>query len=208
MKEIIKEQELETVFEKGIGLENEFCEYLKTDLSWEKARVRSQMASKFNMRGTNVDVIAERIDIRGNKLKKIGILYAIFFILLIVIALFEEDSELQLLLLCFGLIFEVGGAFAFIYSVNLNKENAWVECKNLKTKVNISQVQKTVDEYKHYKESGNNEYKFVEYSKSSKFLYVYSCFKSNIVVISVLILKNSSKYTIFAFVFNPSRYFS
>lgn len=162
MKKTIKEQELETVFEKGIGLEKEFCEYLKTDLSWDKARVRSQMASKFNMRGTNVDVIAERIDIRGNKLKKIGIVYAIFFILLIVIALFEEDSELQLFLFCFGLIFEVVGAFAFIYSINLNKENAWVECKNLKTKVNISQVQKTIDEQKHYKESGNKEYKFVE----------------------------------------------
>lgn len=163
MKESIENSEsIETIFEKGIGLEKEFCEYLKTDLGWEKARIRSQMASKFNMRGTNVDVIAERIDARGNKLKKLGIVYAIFFILLMIVSFFEEDSELQLFLLCFGLIFEIGGVFAFIYSINLNKENAWVECKNLKTKVNISQVQKTIDEYKHYKESGNKEYKFVE----------------------------------------------
>ena len=99
MKETIKEQELETVFEKGIGLEKEFCEYLKTDLGWEKARVRSQMASKFNMRGTNVDVIAERLDDRGRKLDIISKLYGIICFLFIIYGIYlsiqgSEDANI------------------------------------------------------------------------------------------------------------------
>ncbi len=50
MKESIENLESdEIIFEKGIGLEKEFCEYLKTNLGWEKARIRSQVKSKFNI---------------------------------------------------------------------------------------------------------------------------------------------------------------
>ena len=164
MKETIKEKELETVFERGIGLENEFCEYLKTDLSWEKARTRSQMASKFNMRGTNVDVVAERLDDRGRRLKLVSNFYFIICVITILIGLYLiiSDNENGVFIMLFGFFVFLAGLFSLNLSEKLNKENAWVECKNLKTKVNISQVQKTVDEYKHYNQSGNKEYKFVE----------------------------------------------
>lgn len=160
MKETI--ENTQKSFDKGLELEKEFCEYLKTDLGWEKARIRSQMASKYNMRGTNVDVIAERIDERGNKLKKLGAFYIVFFLILVFVAIMTDDNETQNWLLIMAVIFELVGAFAFYYSVSLNKENAWVECKNLKTKVSISQVQKAIDEFNHYKQSNNKEYKFTE----------------------------------------------
>lgn len=165
MKESIENLESsETIFEKGIGLEKEFCEYLKTNLGWEKARIRSQMASKFNMRGTNVDVIAERIDARGRRLKLVSDFYFIICFITILIALYLiiSDSENGVFILLFGFFIFLAGLFSLNLSEKLNKENAWIECKNLKTKVNISQVQKTINEYKHYKESGNKEYKFVE----------------------------------------------
>ncbi|WP_269225344.1 hypothetical protein [Flavobacterium eburneipallidum] len=164
MEEKLKEQESETIFEKGIGLEKEFCEYLKSDLGWEKARIRSQMASKFNMRGTNVDVIAERLDNRGERLKKLGNFYMIICILTCLIGLFlviNNNSD-GMYIIFFGTFVLIIGIISFKLSENLNKENAWVECKNLKTKVNISQVQKTIDEINHYKASENKEYKFVE----------------------------------------------
>jgi hypothetical protein len=163
MKESIENLELsETIFEKGIGLEKEFCEYLKTDLGWEKARVRSQMASKFNMRGTNVDVIAERLDDRGRKLKLISKFYFAICILSLLIGLYLINDDSGLTIFLFGVFVFIVGFVSFNLGEKLNKENAWVECKNLKTKVNISQVQKTIDEYKHYKDSGNDEYKFVK----------------------------------------------
>jgi len=165
MKESIENLELsETIFEKGIELEKEFCEYLKTDLGWEKARVRSQMASKFNMRGTNVDIITQRLDDRGRRLKLVSnfyfILSAIAFLLGIYLTI--DDDSIGMIIMLVGVFIFLGAIFSLNLSEKLNKENAWVECKNLKTKVNISQVQKTIDEYNHYKESGNNEYKFVE----------------------------------------------
>jgi hypothetical protein len=165
MKDNIENLELnENVFEKGIELEKEFCEYLKTDLGWEKARTRSQMASKFNMRGTNVDVIAERLDDRGRRLKLVSNFYFIicFVTILIGIYLITNYNENGVFIMLFGFFVFLAGLFSLKLSEKLNKENAWVECKNLKTKANISQVQKTINEYKHYKESGNKEYKFKE----------------------------------------------
>lgn len=155
----------ETIFEKGIGLEKEFAEYLKSDLGWEKARIRSQMASKFNMRGTNVDVIAERINkIESDRFNLISLGYFLVFIVFFIygLSITETDFVISLVILVFSIAFFSFGLIFRKTAINKIREHAWVECKNLKTKVNISQVQKTIDELKHYKETENREYKFVE----------------------------------------------
>jgi hypothetical protein len=160
MEEII--EKTETTFEKGIGLEKEFATFLKTDLGWEKTRTRSQMASVFNARGTNVDIIAERIDKRGKILANLGKLYIVVCALFIIIGIYiaTDDSEVGLALIVFGIFLEICGFVALHYSNKLNVENAWVECKNTKVKTTISQVQKTIDEVAHYNATSNKEYKF------------------------------------------------
>ncbi len=144
MKKTIKGQELETVFEKGIGLENEFCEYLKTDLGWDKARVRSQMASKYNMRGTNVDVIGQRLNNKKKKwLMLVSFIYGTFFIFLLSYAyiLIDIDKFKAFVFIILGFTIAYF-SYSFLQMAKTNiTEYAWVECKNLKGKATIKQLQ-------------------------------------------------------------------
>ena len=124
MKESIENLESsETIFEKGIGLEKEFCEYLKTNLGWEKARIRSQMASKFNMRGTNVDIITQRLDDRGRRLKLVSnfyfILSAIAFLLGIYLTI--DDDSIGMIIMLVGVFIFLGALFSLNLSEKLNK---------------------------------------------------------------------------------------
>ena len=61
-----------------------------------------------------------------------------------------------------GVFLELAGIIALHYSDKYHKENAWVECKNLKTKVDKDKIRKMIDEYNDYVNSGDKKYK-IEY---------------------------------------------
>lgn len=144
MEEKANVQEKISSFKKGIELEQEFCEYLKTNLGWEKARIRSQMSSKYNMRGTNVDVIAQRLNQKKKKwLILASFIYCAFFIYLIyfgfkIIELYEFKAYLILILAV------IIGYYSYLF-FKMTKTNiteyGWVECKNLKEKATIKHLQ-------------------------------------------------------------------
>lgn len=160
MSEIIDDvNEVETTtFAKGLNLEKEFCEFLKTDLGWTDARIRAQMSAANNMRGTQVDVLAERLNEKGQFAKKLAYIYIPIFLFTFILGITINSDALMIM----GLLFELAGGIALILSITLNKEHAWIECKNRKTKTDIRQMQLTISQVDEYKKSGNKKYKFTE----------------------------------------------
>lgn len=153
----IEQVEEKTSYQKGIDLEMRFCKYLKTEMGFKNARIRAQMKSRMNNRGSNVDIIAERQDHRGKRLYNLGIVYLLLCALVLLYGLFEDETALWL-----GFFLEVLGFVALVISRRYTVEHVWVECKNQKNKVSYSQMQKTIHEYDEYKASNDREFNFVE----------------------------------------------
>jgi len=162
------EEEEETTFDKGRNLENEFSLFMRHELGWKKTRVGAHMAGKLNRKGTSIDVIGERPDERGRRLHNLSLIYLLVGFMLLAIGSMDVFLELDLfgdfyiseIFILLAVIFIFGALFTILVSVKLSKENAWVECKNLKGKVNINQIDKSIRELKDYKASGDKEYKF------------------------------------------------
>ncbi len=161
--EIVVDNEEETTYDKGKKLENEFCVFMKKELNWTKARVGAHMTGNLNAKGTSIDVLGERLDERGKKFKNVALFVLIFSLLMLVygfIWLINDWDNNGIGFMIFSLMLMLGG-FVFIgQSEKYNKENAWVECKNLKGKVNINQIDKSIRELNDYRNSGNKDYKF------------------------------------------------
>ena len=149
--------EVENSYYKGANFEILFADFMKSDLGWSKYVIRSQQKGKKNNKGSQVDVIAERQDNRGIRLQTLGIVYELITIVLFVISIIDEIDWLAFVAAGLSII----GLIAVIISRGLHKENAWAECKNRKTKSTYEDVKKSIDEYNDYKESRDNEYKFV-----------------------------------------------
>lgn len=158
-----------SAFDKGIDLEKEFAEYVKETLGYSKIKIRFQVAAMNNKRGTNVDIMGYKLDERGKKLEKMALFYYIGMIpLLIIVFVLGFTSHWQNsfagLLLIIVLLFAAFGLLGLILSRKFSHENIWVECKNLKNKVNINQVRKMLNEISEYRESGDKQYKFNEFA--------------------------------------------
>jgi hypothetical protein len=161
MTEITAAEIIASSHSKGLSFEKEFSEFMISELGWEKAKIRTQQASKSNMRGINVDVRGERVDFKGKKLRKIGRFYLSIFLFLLGLSYIETDPDTAGTYLDISLIFIFVGSIVYFIGISKLKENAWVECKNLKGKATYVQVQKMINELNEYKESGNDRYKFV-----------------------------------------------
>lgn len=156
-----------TTVSKGDSLEKEFGAHMKQNLNWHTVRVGAHLKGKINDKGAKVDIIGGRLDERGQRFKSVGKAYLIICFILIVAGLTigysNEDQDLAMALVWGGAFFEIIGFIAIAISIKLNKENVLVECKNLKGKVNINQIDKSIRELKDYRESGDKEYKFVKH---------------------------------------------
>lgn len=153
---LLSNENNETSYAKGNKLEMEFAEFMKSDLGWDKVRVGVHLTGAIHRKGATVDIVAERLDERGKKLKTLAIIYGIIFIILFAIGIVEDITELLIL----SIIFEIGGAIAYFIGIDKNKEHALVECKNLKSKVSAGHIDKTLREIEDYKLSKNGEFKF------------------------------------------------
>lgn len=160
---IVEDLEEETSYDKGRMLENEFSVFMKHELGWDKVRVGAHMSGKENVKGAAIDIIGERLDAKGSRYYKysiIAIIAAALCLVYAVIWMVEEIDNGGTLLLIYSFIGMGLSIIFLIYSSKNNKENAWVECKNLKGKVNINHIDKSIREYNDYIMSRNKEYKF------------------------------------------------
>jgi hypothetical protein len=180
----------ETSYAKGNKLEREFAEFMKSDLGWDSVRVGVHLTGAIHRKGASVDIVAERLDERGKKLKTIGVIYAILFLFLLAIGLIED---IEVLLYC-SIVFEFAGIVAFIVSVGKNKEHALVECKNLKSKVSAGHIDKTLREIEDYKASKNSEFKFTHHYFVSASGYVETTLKYALEKGIICYVKNGDKF--------------
>ncbi len=159
------ETEEETSRSKGKELEEEFSKFMKKKLGWSTTRVGSHLAGRDNRKGTSVDIVGNRLNQLGMAFKKAFKVYALAFVVLIVIGMIYGYSKnfkdgVTSTIFYTGLIFEIAGVGALIFSNIYNRESALVECKNLKGKANINHISKTLRELEDYKKSGDKEHKF------------------------------------------------
>jgi hypothetical protein len=155
----------ETAVDKGRALENEFAKFMREELNWQKVRVGAHLSGGFNRKGAAIDVLAEKLDDRGVRLKKLGTIYLIFCGVLFLYGILyginvDWNDGIGEICIYIALPLEVGGLFALILSNKYNKENALVECKNLKSKAHKDHILKSINELDDYKRSGDKEYKF------------------------------------------------
>ena len=162
---LLNNEQETTTYSKGRELEQKFSEFMKEKLGWEQVRVGSHMTGKHNGKGTMIDVLGERLDARGKTYKIIGYWYMAFCLILVICGVVYgiegDDATGMLVIIGGGVVIYIAGLIFLLNSNKYNKENAWVECKNLKGKANINQIRKALEEYLDYKRSGNEKYKFV-----------------------------------------------
>lgn len=158
--------EPETSYSKGEKFEKLFAEFMKSDLKWDKYIIRSQQKGKANSKGSQVDIIAEKKDDRGRVLHNMALAALLIFIGSFIVLLYFYYNNIigsdDFISWTSGCIVIGVGSIAYSYlSSKFHKENAWVECKNRKTKTVYEDVVKSIAEYKDYKASGDKEYKYV-----------------------------------------------
>lgn len=152
-------------YKKGQDFQVEFSDFLKSELDWAKTSIETPVNGAINSQGTKVDIIAERLNKKGQVLKNIGKFYitacAILISIVIVVACAAnfEDGGILFAIVLFGGVLEIAGIALFNLGVRNNTEHAWVECKNHETKVNKDQVRKMLDEYHDYVNSKDRKYR-------------------------------------------------
>lgn len=177
--EVVMDEE-ETSYDKGKRLENEFAVFMKKELNWTNTRVGAHMQGSANAKGTPIDVLGERKDERGKKFEKISWIWMAIGGMLFIYGLiwaFNDWDNGGLVFLLFSILFFLGGLVFTVQSNKFNKENAWVECKNLKGKVNINQIDKSLRELNDYRNSNNKEYKFEYHYFASASGYIENALK-------------------------------
>ena len=159
----IDEQEEGVSYEKGKEFEEQFATFMKNELRWDRVRVGAHMTGRNNAKGTSIDVFGERLDAKGLKYKKRGdigvIISAILAVFSLVWYLKQWDGN-GIWFLIFSLTAFAAVSIFRILSGTYNKQNAWVECKNLKGKSNVNHISKMLREYQDFKSSKNEEHKF------------------------------------------------
>lgn len=155
-------------FKKGCDFEAEFAKFMAKKLDWTSYRIRAHMPGKSNNKGNQIDIVLERPDERGQRLNKMakGLIYACLILIIGGLLLGYGSNwtdEQANILIEYGVYFEFAAIIAFFLGKQFNKENAWVECKNLKGKATYDHVSKSIQQFEDYKKSGDTEYKFKEH---------------------------------------------
>jgi len=161
---IIPNENTETAHIKGISLEKMFCEYMKSNLGYSKARTRVQVKSSFNSRGINVDVVVENVDGRNKRLWILSAIYLLLAVVLYVYTLYLYLSDINVpsaIWVLFALMLMMS-LITIVLAGRYKTLNAWAECKNQIGVVTFAQMQKTVSELEAYKASGDKEFRFIE----------------------------------------------
>ncbi|PQJ10480.1 hypothetical protein CJD36_010920 [Flavipsychrobacter stenotrophus] len=150
---------------KGIELEELFCDYMRKELGYHKARTRAQVVSDFNSRGINVDVIAEVRNKRYEYMKIVSIiLYAVFVAYTLLVLFLAGDSTVPSEYVYGFWVFSVLACiFATILLVRYQDniiQHGWAECKNQQESISTELMQLAIVRFNSYQNTKNKEYIF------------------------------------------------
>lgn len=176
----LDEQEEGVSYEKGREFEKKFAEFMKEELGWSKVRVGAHMSGRDNAKGTSIDVCGEQLDEIGMKYKSRANTWTIISVVFGIFSItwwynnWGESGSVFLLLSLTSLL----GSRIFSYLGILNhKKHSWVECKNLKSRVNINHISKMLREFNDFKASKNEDYKFTNLYFASANGYIENALK-------------------------------
>jgi hypothetical protein len=155
-------------YEKGIELEKKFSEYVKNELEYTHIIIRHNIKQFYNDSGVNVDIIGQRLNARGRKLYKYGMILLIMVGISIIGAIIYAyvtnwvDYTPVAFISCAGWL-ELIAFISFMLSKKYNIENIWVECKNWKNEIDIDVVSLMISKISDYKKTKDKRYKFKEF---------------------------------------------
>lgn len=176
----IDEQAEGVSYEKGREFEEQFAKFMKNKLDWNEVRVGAHMTGKDNAKGTTIDILGRRLDLLGIKYNNIAnkwIGAASVLIILSAIWWWKHWGQHGHWFLILSLLTLLGGIIFKILSTSNNQQNAWVECKNLKGRVNINHISKMLREFNDYKASRNENHRFTHLYFASANGYVENALK-------------------------------
>lgn len=167
-------------YEKGRDFEISFSQFMKEELGWTKVRVGAHLSGKENQKGSNVDIIGEKLDQLGIKYKSYANKWMLSSGGLAFLSLLwhiEKWGEHGIVFLIFFLVVLAVGVLFRILSDIYNTQNSWVECKNLKGRANINHISKMIREMKDHKASKNDSHRFTHFYFASANGYVENALK-------------------------------
>lgn len=154
---------------KGMSLEREFAEWMKSDLGYTKTRLRVPVKGKIADRAYEVDIHAERYNHMWEVARRLGIAGLILSLLIIFLPLQMREVHQLLENLVRSFVPQLSGSALLILSVVSivlgirGKEramtHAWVECKDTRTNVKRAQVQKLAASVKDVEDNRDAKWK-------------------------------------------------
>lgn len=129
--------ETKSSYQKGIELEAEFAKFMKEELKYDGVKTRKQIPGKYNIKGSEADIIGVTHDPRKERFRKASIVAIVIALLGFILILTGDLSE-DWFTAC--LIIEVAGMIYVAINRRLGDKFTWVECKNWKTNIPIKEV--------------------------------------------------------------------
>lgn len=134
-------------YKKGLDFENEVANYMIEVLQYDDVQVRPRVSGKTSDRGYEIDVLAKIKDKGGIMFRKIAIFVFFISVAMFLLSVFEILDFGYIYISC--LIALVSIVYVFL-GKKLSAKYAWIECKNLKTKVKRNQIFELTNKFKDY----------------------------------------------------------
>lgn len=146
-------------YKKGLDFENEVAKFIVEELKYDDTAVRPVVKGSTSNKGFEIDVLA-KINDKGSDamrvLARIFIFVGGFFMLSCIFGIVQSFAYMIL-----GFIF-VLIAVIYIFKIQeLLAKYSWVECKNLKNRVNRNQIIELVYKYKDYEKQKEKRYNII-----------------------------------------------
>ena len=164
-------------YDRGLDLEQRFCEFMKTELGYKEALRNTVQHSVNNPSGIKLDIMAKKNSRLGKLLMPISIALSFITIFIMIGGLlycYYAKIEFKTSMVIIACVTEVAGIAFYILSNKYTTELAWVECKNWERKVNIADIDKMLFEYRSNKKSRDSKHKFKYRYFVSAHGYVYN----------------------------------
>ncbi len=149
IKDTVTESQIN--YKKGADFEMEFADFMKNSLNYNSVKVRKHMPGK-NTKGAEADIIGIIHDHRGEKFRKLSLVTILFSIVGTFATVF---GAFKLEMAAFFIVTSFGAILYAALGRRFSDKYTWVECKNLKSKVDYEKVSALLRKVKENNDSKN-----------------------------------------------------
>jgi len=154
---------------RGISMEKQFAEWMKSDLGYNSTRRRVPVTGKISERFYDVDIYAEKFSRAWELARRLGLF--LFVLSIITYVLPTEMEPVRNLMVAVVASFDPTWASSAVFVIGvaavviayLGKRRAtrfaWVECKDTKSNVKRAQIQKLISSVQDVRDSEDAKWK-------------------------------------------------